>query len=178
MALTLLRLRTTSMARSTNCNVSRRTTVSLSHRKVSDGLSSRFTSVTLVVVEALAGTSVSIHPQSPSFNIQQHARSPARPTPPRQCTNTEMPCREYVSMIQSRSASRDLGESGARPSGRGMLRTAGTYWWEGTVMRCRRRTVEHRDPPDAQLGSIQAMKLLLGIQVPRHRDSFGVRYRH
>lgn len=153
MALTLLRLRTTSMARSTSCNVSRRTTVSLSHRKASDGLSSRFISATLVV-SALAGMSVSIHPQSPSFNIQQHASSPARPTPPRQCTNTEMPCREYFSMIRSRSASRDLGESGVRPSGRGVLRSGGSYQWEETGMRCRMRTVGHQDPLGVQLGSI------------------------
>jgi len=118
MALTPLRLRTTSMARSTSCNVPRRTTVSPFHRKLSDGVSS------LVVVTMLGKTSVSIHPQSPSFSIQQHARSPARPTPPRQCTNTEMPCRVYLSMIRSRSASRDWGESGVRPSASGMRRTS------------------------------------------------------
>lgn len=43
-----------------------------------------------------------------------------------------------------------------------------------TSMQCRMRTVEHRDPLDVQLGSIQAMKRLLEIQVPRRRDSFGV----
>lgn len=122
MALTLLRLRTTSMTRSTIWSVSRRTTVSLSHpRNVSAGGSSCFISDTLVMVAALGVTSVSIHPQRPSFSIQQHANSPARPTPPRQCTNTEMPCRVYRLIIQSRSSSRALGESGARPSGRGML---------------------------------------------------------
>ena len=175
MALTLLRLRTTSITRSTSCNVSRRTTVSLSHRKVSNESSSRFISesATLVVVAALGGTSVSIHPQSPSFSIQQHAKSPARPTPPRQCTNTEMPCRVYISMIRSRSASRDLGESGVRPSGRGILRTRING---RTDMRCGMRTVGHRDPLDVQLGSIRSTRRLLGIQAPRRRDSFGVQH--
>jgi hypothetical protein len=180
MALTLLRLRTTSITRSTSCNVSRRTTVSLSHRKVSDEASSRFISesATLVVVAALGGTSVSIHPQSPSFSIQQHAKSPARPTPPRQCTNTETPCREYPSMIRSRSASRDLGESGVRPSGRGILRTGGSYQRERRDMQWGMRTAGHRDLLDVQLGSIRSTRRLLGIQVPRRRDSFGVQQRH
>lgn len=173
MALTLLRLRTTSITRSTICNVSHRTMVLLSHRNVSAGTSSsRFISDTFVVVTALGATSVSIHPQRPSFSIQQHAKSPARPTPPRQCTNTEVPCRVYLSMIRSRSTSRALGESGARPSGRGRLRTDGTCQWEGSDVQRKTRTAGHRDLLDVQFGSIQPMKCLLEIPVPRRRDSF------
>lgn len=59
-------------------------------------------------------------------------------------------------MIRFRSVSRDLGESGVRPSGKGMLES---YQWERTGMG-EVGTVRHRDLLDVPLGSIRSMKRL------------------
>lgn len=77
-------------------------------------------------------------------------------------------------MIRSRSVSKDLGESGARPSSRGILSGRAVCVSQRTDMRRRVRTEGRQDPVDAQLGSIRSMTRLLETQVPRRRDNLGV----
>jgi len=119
-ALMLLLLRKTAMTRSTICIVSLRTGGAFPSRCANIPNAFPIPAVTVL----LPRTSVSIHPHKPRHRVQHAAITPARPTPPRQCTRTCLPCRVYRSITRQSCRSVCTTEMGARPSGIGMRRTS------------------------------------------------------